>query len=51
MPAPQQAGAGHLAVLAQRAAEEDSPVRFLHDAAAFSGWSPARPGDRAAGVR
>jgi hypothetical protein len=40
-----------LAVLSQLAVEEDSPARFLHHAATFSGWNPARPGDRAAGVR
>ena len=44
MPAPQQAGAGHLAVPSQLAADKDSPVRFLHDAAAFSGWKPRAAG-------
>jgi hypothetical protein len=50
MPTPRQAGAGHLVVLSRLANDVDSPVRFLHYAAAFSGWNPARPGDRAAGV-
>jgi len=51
MSAPQQAGAGHVVVLSQLAADEDWSARFLPDAAAFSGWNPRRPGDRAAGVR